>query len=92
MQSYQQVFRVLKEDLIELKSKGVSNLNKFKIGESFYDYQRYIFSMKQVWPEKYERISFDFNGHEPFSKDLASIIFDFKLCGYLDYENNIILE
>jgi hypothetical protein len=53
MQSYQQVFRVLKEDLIELKSKGVSNLNKFKIGESFYDYQRYIFSMKQVWPEKY---------------------------------------
>ena len=91
-QSYQQVFRILKEDLLELKSKGIHDLNNFRIGESSFDYQVYFFNRKKVYPEKYERIKFDTNSHKPFSKDLASIMFDFKLCGFLDYENNILLE
>lgn len=89
-QTYQQVEEIIIDDLRKLKRLGVSNLNKINLKEYQGGYQKYFFYRKNKHPEKYERLWFNTNGHEPFCGDLSSIIMDFKICGILDCENNII--
>ena len=43
--------------------------------------QLYFWDLKQKHPDRFERLDFDTNGAEPFSKTLSSIVFDMMLCG-----------
>ena len=88
-QSYQEVSGVIEEDLIGLYRLGTTNLHKINVKEYQGDYQGYFYYRKNKHPEKYERLFFDENGHEPYSEDLESIIIDFVLNGFLDLEKNI---
>lgn len=56
------------------------------------DVQKYFFELKQQDPSKYERLGFDTNGAEPYSKTLSDIIFDMVLCGDIYHNwNKIVL-
>ena len=78
-QSYQEVSRIILEELIK-------NPVDFKKENN----QTYFYNLKLENSKKYERLFFDTNGHEPFSEDLSSIFMDFKICGFLDFDNKII--
>lgn len=91
-QSYQEVSKIIVENLVGLKRLGVNNLNKIKTKECSGDYQDYFFYRKSKHPEKYERLMFDTNGPEPYCGDLGEIIISFIICGFLDFEKNIRLE
>jgi hypothetical protein len=75
-QTYQEVSRIIKKDLQNLRKKGYNTLGEI-------DSQKYFYDLKNENPEKYERLTFDTNGAEPFSEDLERILGDFRVCGYL---------
>jgi hypothetical protein len=83
-QSYQEVSKMIKEDLINLRNEGIETLGEI-------DVQGYFFDKKKKSPERYERLIFDINGQKPFSKDLSSILNDFRISGILGNKNDIIL-
>ncbi len=91
-QTYQEVSRIIMQDLIGLYKLGVRNLNKININECKGDYHDYFFYRKDKLPEKYKRLMFDTNGHKPFSRDLGSIMDDFVVCGFIEPGKNIHLE
>jgi len=78
-QSYQEVSRVILEELM------VNPVDFRKENPHIYFY-----NLKLENPEKYERLVFDTNGYEPYSKDLSSIFMDYKLSGFVDFDNNIL--
>ena len=80
-QTYQEVSKVILEELVK-------NPVDFKE----VNYQIYFHDLKLKCPEKYEALRFDINGHEPFSKELSGIFIDFKICGFTDYEGNILSD
>jgi hypothetical protein len=80
-QSYQEVSRIILEEL-------VNNPREFQGLE----HHQYFFDLKNKYPEKYKRLFFNVNGSIPYSKDLSDIFMDFKVCGFMDYKNNIIQE
>ena len=43
--------------------------------------QRYFWLLKQENPDRFERMWFDTNGHEPYSDTLSDILFDLVVCG-----------
>jgi hypothetical protein len=75
-QTYQEVSRIIKKDLQNLRKQGYNTLGQI-------DVQDYFYKKKKENPKDYERLTFDTNGAEPFSKDLSSILQDFRICGYL---------
>jgi hypothetical protein len=76
IQSFQEVSKIMQEDIIRLKKKGLEALDDI-------DFQGYFFKRKQRYPEKYERLTFDTNGHKPYSKDVSEIINTFSTAGIL---------
>jgi hypothetical protein len=56
------------------------------------DYHKYFYNLKIKEPERCERLTFDTNGHTPFSEDLGSIFFDFIVCGFMDLDHNLLLK
>jgi len=88
-QSYQEVSRVILEDLLELYKLGVTNLNKINLKEFKGDFQDYIFYKQNKTPQRYEKLVFNKNMAEPSCRDLGRILGDFMLDGCLDYERNI---
>ena len=80
-QSYQQVSKVILRELME----NSVDFRKTNI-------QKYFYNLKDKTPKNYERIFFDKNGHEPYSKDLSFILDDFKNCGFTDSDDKIISE
>lgn len=75
-QTYQEVSRVIKKDLQNLRKQGYHTLGEI-------ERQKYFYKKKQENPQDYERLTFDTNGLEPFSEDLEQILGDFRVCGYL---------
>jgi hypothetical protein len=75
-QTYQELSRVIKKDLQNLRKQGYRTLGDI-------DYQEYFYKKKQENSKDYERLVFDTNGHKPFSEDLERILGDFRVCGYL---------
>lgn len=88
-QTYQEVSRIIMQNLIGLYKLGVKNLNKINLKECKGDYHDYFFYRKNKYPERYERLMFDTNGHKPYSKDLGSIMDDFIVCGFVEPGKNI---
>ena len=82
-QSYQEISEIVAKDLKRLRKLGIETLSRV-------DIQRCFFIRKNKHPEKYERLMFDTNGHEPYSKDLSSILTDFRICGILETRYDII--
>ena len=80
-QSYQEVSREVRKELIHM----------VKITPQP-DVQKYFFELKQQDPSRFERLGFDTNGAEPYSKTLSDIIFDMVLCGDIYHNwNKIVL-
>jgi hypothetical protein len=77
-QSYQDVSKIILEELV------LEPVDFKKV-----DYQKYFYELKIKEPEKYERLTFDTNGVEPYSEDLSQIFFDYLLCGFVDLHKNI---
>jgi len=75
-QSYQEVSKVMEKDIEQLKEMGIKSLDNL-------DVQNYFFKKKQNNPEKYERLNFDTNGHEPYSETVSNIVSDFLTSGIL---------
>jgi hypothetical protein len=84
-QSYQEVSKVIAEDLRRLKKFGVETLGEI-------DVQRCFYIKRQKHPIKYGRLGFDTNGPEPYSEDLSSILDDFRVCGILRTKYDILPE
>lgn len=82
-QTYQELTKVIIEDLKKLKEEGIEGLGEI-------DSDIYFFEKKKKNPERYERLNFDTNGHKPFSKDLSSILSDLRTCGVLITKYDII--
>jgi hypothetical protein len=78
-QTYQAVTKIILEELM-------TNPVDFKK----VDVHTYFYNLKNKNPEKYVRLIFDINGHEPFSKSLSEIFMDCLVCGYVDLNKNII--
>ena len=75
-QSYQEVSKIMEQDIKRLKKRGLDSLDNF-------DVQSYFFKRKQRYPEKYQRLDFNTNGHKPYSEDVDQIIRDFLIIGIL---------
>lgn len=94
-QSYQQVSKIITEDLKRLKKLGIENVSSYyknkKVSHRAIDIQKYYFKRQSRFPEKYERLYFNTNGAPPSSKTLSEILFDFKCYGILDFEGNILI-
>jgi hypothetical protein len=87
-QTYQEVSKVIERDLMDLRIKmGFDTLGEV---DKKISVQKYFFERKTRYPDKYERLTFDTNGPEPFSKDLSSIIQDFRVCGILKTKYDIL--
>jgi len=82
-QTYQEVSKIIQEDLKRFKKLGIESLGEIDIQDCF-------FKRKKRHPEKYERLTFNTNGPEPLSKDLIDILMDFRVCGILYDKYNII--
>jgi len=80
-QTYQEVSKVILEELVKnpVVFKGL-------------EHHQYFYDLKIKYPKRYERLIFDTNGSEPYCKDLANIFMDFKICGFMDYNNTPLLE
>jgi len=78
-QSYQEVSRVILEELMV-------NPVDFKKENSHI----YFYNLKMKHPEKYEGLTFDTNGHEPYCEDLSSIFMEYKISAFMDFDNNIL--
>jgi hypothetical protein len=86
VQTYQQISDIIEEDLKALRVKmGFDTLGELNA-------QEYFYHLKLKNPEKYERLSFDGNGHKPFSKDLEQIFSDFRISGILKVKQDILPE
>lgn len=48
---------------------------------------RCFFQLKNQFPNYFQRLTFDTNGHYPYSKDLDCILQDFQLCGIINKLN-----
>jgi len=83
-QTYQEVSRIIAKNLIGLYRLGVKNLNKINLNECKGDYQLYFYYRKNKHPSLYERLTFDTNGHTPYSDDLGSIMDDFVVSGFIE--------
>jgi hypothetical protein len=83
-QTYQEVSRVIAQDLIGLYRLGIKNLNKINLKEFKGEYQNYFYHRKNKHPKLYERLIFDTNGFTPYSKDLGSILDNFVVSGFLE--------
>ena len=65
---------------------------------SNYDPQEFFWIMKQNEPKRFERMGFDTNGWQPYSKTLCEILSDLMLCGmykgpfrkYKKVDNNLL--
>ena len=89
-QTYQEVAKIVAEDLKKLRtSRGFDTLGEVN---KKLNVQKYFYDLKSKYPEKYERLMFDTNGHEPFSKDLEEILSDFRVCGILKTKYDILPE
>lgn len=89
-QSYQELSKVIAKDLKKLRtSMGFDTLGEV---DKKLNVQKYFFERKTRYSDEYERLTFDTNGHEPFSKDLSSIIQDFRTCGILKTKYDILPE
>ena len=66
MQTYQEV---TKEMIKEIENLGEK------------DPQKYFWNIKKEQPERFERLRFDTNGHEPYSETVGEIMFDLLLAG-----------
>jgi len=80
-QTYQKVARVILEELMR-------NPVDFRKENPHI----YFYNLKMKHPEKYERLTFDTNGYEPYCKDLSRIFMDYKVCAFMDSDNNIFLR
>jgi len=80
-QSYQEVSKTILEELV---------LNPIDFNKR--NYQEYFYNLKLKEPERYERLMFDTNGHEPYSEDLSQIFSDFLSCGFVDLDKNIVMK
>jgi hypothetical protein len=61
-------------------------INKNEIPYFEYDsakIDKFFYAMKQKYPEEFEMVSFDINGHQPFSKIVSEAKMDMLICGYL---------
>ena len=83
-QTYQEVSRIIQADLLIFKELGFDNLNNLPGG-----YQLFYYNLKGKSSERYERLTFDTNGHKPYSGDLAEIVMDFRTCGIVGYPYKI---
>ncbi len=55
--------------------------------------QRYFYHLKSRYPGKYEKMSFNENTLDDyFSNELSAIIFEFKRCGFIGPNNNVIWD
>jgi len=63
-QTYQELFEEVKNELPFVTNK---------------DIQEYFWRLKQIEPERFERMMFDTNGHKPYSKDLSDILMDINI-------------
>lgn len=88
-QSYQKLSRVIAKDLIVLDKLGIKNIEKITLRGKKENSDEYFWYRKNKHPKLYERLTFDTNGHMPFSETLGDIIMDFMISGFLDYERNI---
>ena len=48
---------------------------------SNYEPQEYFWLLKQNEPKRFERMTFDTNGHQPYSETLSEILMDLVICG-----------
>jgi hypothetical protein len=80
-QTYQEVSKVILEEL-------VVNPTNFKKLE----HHKYFYDLKLKNPKKYERLTFDTNGAEPYCETLSSIFSDFRRCGFMNSDNSLILD
>lgn len=67
MQTYQEVYKEVEKELKNIKG----------------DKYDFFYNLKMQQPKRFERLTFDTNGHSPYSEDLSDIFFDFLLCGKL---------
>ena len=89
-QTYQEVSEIIQLDLRNLRVKmGFDTLGE---ANKAINVQKHFYYLKSKCPEKYERLTFDTNGSEPFSKDLESILCDFRTCGILQTKYDILPE
>lgn len=65
-QTYQDLTRVIARDLIKLGNNKLNQVSK--------DFQDYFYKAKQENPKRYAGMTFDTNGHKPYSSDLESIL------------------
>ncbi len=89
-QTYQEVTKVIIWDLKKLRtSMGFDTLGEV---DKALNVQKHFYNLKSKYPNKYERLTFDTNGHEPFSKDLEEILSDLRVCGILKTKYDILPE
>ena len=74
-QSYQEVSKEINEELYNFVRCSPQP-----------DPQKYFWELKKIEPERFERLTFDTNGHEPYSETLSSILMDFIICGIIRRE------
>jgi hypothetical protein len=79
IETYQQL-SVLIEAIFENKGLEEFTGNHEKLHTSF-------FNLKEKFPDYFGRLTFDVNGHYPYSKDLDSIFQDFQICGIINKLN-----
>jgi len=74
-QSYQEVSREV-----------IAEIRKERVARTKLEYQALFYDLKQKQPTRFERLTFNTNGPEPFiSEDLGSILFDYLLAEILTY-------
>ena len=76
--SYREVSRVILQKIVE---------NDIDIKER--GYQNYFHDLKAKEPDKYGGLIFDCNGNLPFSKYLGFIFMDFKIVGFMNFDNSV---
>ncbi|MCJ7449699.1 MAG: hypothetical protein MUO72_18650 [Bacteroidales bacterium] len=70
---------ILKQYFINKEMKGFTS-NHEQLHRNFY-------RLKKDFPQYFERLTFDTNGHYPYSEDLDSILQDFQICGIINKLN-----
>jgi hypothetical protein len=81
-QSYQEVSKEVRKELIHLIEITPQP-----------DPQKYFWDLKKKNPKKFERLTFDTNGFEPYSETLSEILMDCVVCGMIFHNwNSIVLS
>jgi len=74
-QSYQEIFKIIKEDLASLSN---NELNKIKD-----NFQEYFHNKQKENPKRYERLNFNTNGPEPSCRDLEDMLSELRVSKFL---------